>query len=161
MGEPITVIRTPIRLEYEVPAGRQMSRFLTQLVEGRIIGRYSPIGRVFVPPRGACPVTGELMGDEVQVADVGTVTTFCIVNIPFEGQRVKPPYAVAAIILDGADLPIFHLIAGCPVTDVHMGLRVRAVWAPPEERTPSLTSILHFEPSGEPDAPYDSYKEHL
>jgi hypothetical protein len=36
---------------------------------------------------------------------------------------------------------------------------VRAVWA--EERLPSLERILHFKPAGEPDAPYETYKEHL
>ena len=34
-----------------------------------------------------------------------TVTTFCVVDIPFEGQLVKPPYACAHILLDGADGP--------------------------------------------------------
>ena len=42
-----------------------------------------------------------------------------------------------------------------------MGMRVEAVWAPPEERKPTLESILHFRPSGEPDAAYDTYKDHV
>jgi hypothetical protein len=42
-----------------------------------------------------------------------------------------------------------------------MGLRVEAVWRPREEWEPSLTNITHFRPTGEPDAEYDSFKEHL
>ena len=39
------------------------------------------------------------------------------------------------------------------------GLMVK--WKPKEEWGPTLESILYFEPTGEPDAPFDSYKEHL
>jgi hypothetical protein len=42
-----------------------------------------------------------------------------------------------------------------------MGLRVKAEWAPPEGRRPTLESIRWFSPTGEPDAAFDSYKEHL
>ena len=32
------------------------------------------------------------------------VTTFAIINIPFPGQRIKPPYVAAYVLLDGADV---------------------------------------------------------
>jgi hypothetical protein len=35
------------------------------------------------------------------------------------------------------------------------------VWKPPEEWGTTSENIDHFEPSGEPDAPYDSYSRHL
>jgi hypothetical protein len=38
-------------------------------------------------------------------------------------------------------------------------MRVRAVWA--DKPVPSLESIKHFRPTGEPDAPFEAYKEHL
>jgi hypothetical protein len=40
-----------------------------------------------------------------------------------------------------------------------MGMRVKAKWA--DELKPDHTSILWFEPTGEPDAPYDHYKDNL
>jgi uncharacterized OB-fold protein len=156
---PIREIRTPMRLDYRIQAGRQMSSFLLSLTEGKIVGRRSPNGRVYVPPRGACPLTGELMGEEVELPDVGTLLTYCIINIPFEGQRLTPPYAVATILLDGADLPLYHIIGNCPVSDVHTGMRVVAKWQ--DKLEPTLESIAYFEPNGEPDAPYDSYKEYI
>src|SRR3546814_7886149 len=43
-----------------------------------------------------------------------TVTTFCIVNVPFLGQKIEPPYVSAYILLDGADIALQHLILGIP-----------------------------------------------
>jgi uncharacterized protein len=68
---------------------------------------------------------------------------------------------VASLLLDGADLPIMHLVRGLPVEDVRMGLRVRAVWVPDAELAPTVESIRWFEPSGEPDAAYETYEAHL
>jgi uncharacterized OB-fold protein len=48
-----------------------------------------------------------------------------------------------------------------PADEVRMGMRVKAEWVPPAERKPTLESIRWFVPTGEPDATYESYKEHL
>ena len=152
----------PVRLDYMVSAGRDLSRFLTAIVEGRLIGRRCPsCKKVYVPPRGACPTCAVATTDEVPVEDRGTVTTFCIVNVPFEGQVMKLPYVYASILLDGSDIPFPHLVQGLPADQVRMGLRVQAEWAPVGERKPSLEAIRWFHPSGEPDAPFESYREHL
>jgi hypothetical protein len=42
-----------------------------------------------------------------------------------------------------------------------MGMRVRAVWKPDDELGPTMESIKWFEPTGEPDADYATYREHL
>ena len=73
---------------------------------------------------------------------------------------MKLPYVYGSILLDGADLPLLHLIQ-VPAEEVRMGMRVKAEWLPPVERKPTLEAIRWFVPAGEPDAPYDSYKEHL
>ena len=44
--------------------------------------------------------------EAVELPDTGTVTTFCVVSVPFPGQRVAPPYVAAAILLDGADIAV-------------------------------------------------------
>jgi uncharacterized OB-fold protein len=161
MGEPIKRIKSPVRLEYTVSAGRAHSRFLAALTEARLIGgRCSACRKVYIPLRSVCPTCAAPMSEEVTVADTGTVTTFCIVNVPFEGQTMKLPYVYASVLLDGADLPILHLIQ-IPAEQARMGVRVKAEWAPPAERRPTLESIRWFTPTGEPDAPFDSYKEHL
>ena len=103
---------------------------------------------VFVPPRGSCPTCAEAPADEVEVAQVGTVTAFSVIRIPFEGQVLDPPYACAHVQLDGADTPLLHIIGECPVDDVRIGLRVAAVWADVIE--PTLASILYFKPVERP-----------
>ncbi len=114
-----------------------------------------------MPPRGASPTHGVPTEEEVEVSDKGTVTTFCIVRIPSENLSVKPPYAAAHILLDGADIPFFALIQECPLEQIRMGMRVQAVWVPKEELAPTFESIRYFKPIDEPDAPFERYKEHL
>jgi len=161
MSDPIRKIKAPVRLEYNVTAGVVLSRFLAGVVEGRLLGRRCPsCTKVYAPPKGACPTCGVPCVDEVAVADTGTVTSYCIVNVPFEGQTMKLPYVYGSILLDGADLPLLHLIEA-PADKVRMGMRVKAEWLPPGERRPTLESIRWFAATGEPDALYDSYKEHL
>ncbi|HMC42988.1 MAG TPA: Zn-ribbon domain-containing OB-fold protein [Acidimicrobiales bacterium] len=161
-NEPVRSIRAPVHLDYRYMPGRASSRFLRGVEQGRLLGQRCPqCGKVYLPPRGACAACGVPTEEEVEVADRGTVTTFCVVNVPFYGQKIKPPYVSATIVLDGADIGLFHLIQEVEADKVHMGMRVEAVWAPPEERKPTLESILHFRPSGEADADYETYKDHV
>jgi uncharacterized OB-fold protein len=89
------------------------------------------------------------------------VTTFCIVNVPFLGQRITPPYVSAYILLDGADIAFLHLILDIPAEEVRMGMRVKAVWKPEDQWGTTIENISHFAPTGEPDADYETYKQHL
>jgi uncharacterized OB-fold protein len=117
--------------------------------------------KVYIPPRSACPADGTPTEEEIELSQTGTVTTFCIVNVPFLGQKITPPYVSAYVLLDGADIAVLHLILGVPAEEVRMGMRVEAVWKPRDEWTFSLENIDHFAPTGEPDADFDTYKHHL
>ena len=161
-GDPVTMIITPVRLRIQHSASAEESRYLIGLSQGKVIGQRCPAcSKVYVPPRGACPVDGVPTTTDVELPDVGTVTTFCVVNVPFQGQRVPSPYVAASVLLDGADIAFQHLILGCEPADVRMGMRVRAVWRPREEWGTTAENISHFEPTGEPDTPYESYAHHL
>ena len=158
----ITMITTPVRLHYEHSASPEESRFLRGLADGKLLGQRCPAcGKVYIPPRGACPTDGVPTTDEVELPDHGTVTTFCVVNVPYPGQRVKPPYVAAAVLLDGADIPFQHLVLGCEPGEVRMGMRVRAFWKPHHKWGTTPENIDHFFPTGEPDAPYETYAHHL
>ena len=74
---------------------------------------------------------------------------------------MKLPYIYACILLDRADIPIWHLVTGLPASEARQGLRVRAEWQPASERTPSMESIRWFVPTGEKDASFASIKGHL
>ncbi|GGR41352.1 putative OB-fold protein [Nocardioides luteus] len=161
-AEEVSRIITPVSLDYRYAASPEESSFFRGLAEGRILGQRCPKCRkVYVPPRGACPTDGVPTSEEVELSDVGTVTTFCVVNVPFMGQKIKPPYVSAYVLLDGADIALQHLILEIPAEEVRMGMRVKAVWKPREEWGTSIENISHFAPTGEPDADFDTYKHHL
>ncbi|UUZ59259.1 Zn-ribbon domain-containing OB-fold protein [Nocardioides sp. B-3] len=161
-GADVTGIVSPVSLDYLYAASPEESAFFAGLAEGRIIGQRCPVcHKVYVPPRGACPVDGVPTTDEVQLPDTGTITTFCIVNVPFPGQKITPPYVSAYVLLDGADIAIQHLIPEVPADEVRMGMRVEAVWRPREEWGTTIENIAHFRPTGEPDADYENYRMHL
>jgi uncharacterized OB-fold protein len=161
--EPISpFMPAPVHLDYTVSPGQHYTEYLRGLQRGKLIGGRDPESRkVYVPPRAADPVTGNPTSEYVEVSDAGVLTTFTVIRIPFEGQKLKPPYCFGAIVLDGADMPIYHLVSGLPYDEIRMGMRVKAKWKPAEQWEPSLENILYFEPTGEPDAPFESYKEHL
>lgn len=159
---PVTGVVTPVSLDYVYAASPEESAFYRGLAEGRILGQRCPTcGKVYVPPRSACPADGTPTTDEVELAETGTVTTFCVVNVPFLGQKITPPYVSAYVLLDGADIAFLHLILDIPADEVHMGLRVKAVWKPRDEWGTTIENISHFSPTGEPDADYETYRNHL
>ncbi|MFE5701622.1 Zn-ribbon domain-containing OB-fold protein [Rhodococcus koreensis] len=161
-SEPVTMVTTPIDLDYLHSASAEESFYLRGLKEGKLIGgRTGPGGKVYIPPRSANPTDGIPTKEQVELPDRGIVTTFCIVNVPFLGQRIKPPYVAAYVLLDGADIAFLHLILDCDAADVRMGMRVEAKWKPREEWDYTLENIEYFRPTGEPDAEYDTYKHHL
>ena len=42
-----------------------------------------------------------------------------------------------------------------------LGMRVEAVWVEDHRLAPTMTSIEFWRPTGEPDAPYESFREHV
>nr|WP_212763339.1 OB-fold nucleic acid binding domain-containing protein [Gordonia araii] len=159
------VVKTPIATAITHSASEAESVFLAGLAQGKLIGNRMAAGvdegRVYFPPRDVSPADGAPAAEYVDLPDTGIVTTFCIVNVPFQGQKIKPPYVAAYVLIDGTDIPFLHLILDCPADEVRMGMRVQAVWLPEAEWEHSLGNISHFRPTGEPDADYDSYQEYV
>lgn len=160
--DPVTMVVMPSWIEIQHTASLPESTFLRALEQGKLLGaRSGETGKVYFPPKEADPATGLELDNYVELPDVGTVTTFAIINIPFPGQRIKPPYVAAYVLLDGADIPFLHLVTEIDPADVRMGMRVQAVWKPEEEWGLGIDNIDYFRPTGEPDAEYDTYKHHL
>ncbi|WOC11792.1 hypothetical protein MP11Mi_08690 [Gordonia sp. MP11Mi] len=155
------VITTPIGMTVVHVATENESWYLEGLKAGKLYGGRVETGEVYFPPRVVSPADGSRTVERVELADTGTITTFCIVNVPFLGQQIKPPYVAAYVLLDGSDIPFLHLILDAPAEDVRMGMRVKAVWRPAAEWDHTLRNISHFAPSGEPDADFESYRNHL
>jgi len=152
-ADGILRIRQPISVTYQWSAGPNATSHLEGLMAGKLIGKRCPsCSLVYFPPRnGVCPKCAAILAEDVEVGPGGTITTFCIVNVPFLGQKVKIPYVAAQILLDGADISMQHLIQECEADEVRIGMRVEPVWKDRSEWGPTLESIAHFRPSGEPD----------
>jgi len=146
-------LRQPIGVTYNWSAGPNATSHLAGLIAGKFIGKRCPsCALVYFPPRnGVCPKCAKILAGDVEVGPKGTITTFCIVNVPFLGQKIKLPYVAAQILLDGADISMQHLIQECEAEDVRIGMRVEPVWKDKSEWGPSLENIQHFRPTGEPD----------
>jgi uncharacterized protein len=65
------------------------------------------------------------------------------------------------VALDTAAISIFALIQEVKPEDVRMGMRVAAVWKADGERQGDHEDILYFRPTGEPDAPVESFMNRL
>jgi len=160
--EPVKIQVTPSWIEIQHTASLPETAFLKALEEGKLLAaRTGENGKVYFPPKEADPATGLELDQFIELEDKGTVTTYAIINIPFPGQRIKPPYVAAYVLLDGADIPFLHLVTEIDPADVRMGMRVQAVWKPREEWGLGIDNIDHFRPTGEPDADYESYRHHL
>lgn len=144
---PVTGIEVPINLQYEFTAGAALTRFLTRIREGRIIGERCPLcSNVYVPPRGSCSRCGIETAETVELPDTGIIESFTIVHIPLPGNPIKPPFIAANIRLDGADIAFLHLVSEVPNEQVKVGMRVQAVWKPREQWTHTFENISWFKP---------------
>tara|TARA_R110001599_G_scaffold353231_1_gene591080 strand:- start:169347 stop:169862 length:516 start_codon:yes stop_codon:yes gene_type:complete len=154
--EDITGIETPVYLHYHFTAGSAPARFLRRIKEGVLTGQRCPRCRnVYIPPRGSCPACGIPTEDEVVLPDKATVQSFTVVAIPIPNNPIKPPFVIANLVLDGANISFIHLMSECDNSEVHIGQRVQAVWKPVDEWTYAMDNIRYFRPIDEPDVPVD------
>jgi len=160
--DPVKYVETHVYLPYHYVAGDSRAGYLRALKDKKILGsKCSKTGKVFVPPVVNSPESFAPADELVEVADRGIVTTFCVVRIPVTGRDLQLPYVAASVALDGASVSIFAPIQECAPDAVRMGMRVEAVWKADGEREGSHEDILYFRPTGEPDAPQDSYIHRL
>jgi len=80
--------------------------------------------------------------------DTGTVNTFSLCYVTWDMKRVKEPEISAVIDIDGTRplVGIMHLLGEVAPDDVKIGMKVQAVWKPPEDRTGSILDIRYFKP---------------
>jgi uncharacterized OB-fold protein len=153
-ADTVTGIECPVYLQYHFTAGRAPARFLARVKEGVLSGQRCPrCSNVYIPPRGSCPACGVPTEEEVVLPDKGTVQSFTVVAIPIPNNPIKPPFVVANLVLDGANISFIHLISECENSEVRIGQRVQAVWKPREEWGYAMDNIRYFRPIDEPDIP--------
>lgn len=175
--EPVQFMSQMTAVEYRVPEPSRLAVHVAeQLAAGRVLAHKCPqCARVYVPPRGYCPLctVPTVDADEVELEARGVVTTFSVITpLQYQGQQETDDYVQATILLDGSTSTVgmqrLHDIA---IEDVHTGLRVEAVWKPEAERRGGAgagargvglgDAITGWRPTGEPDAPHETYADYI
>ena len=148
-GKVLSVHDKP-SLKYAWDNGVAIGRYLAELKNGKIIGKKcESCKRVLVPPRLFCEICWKPTDDWSYVQDTGTILTFVVSHVNWDASPVKEGerfHTPAVIELDGAgkDQGILHLIDEIEPYDLKIGMKVKAVWKKPEERTGAITDIKHF-----------------
>lgn len=139
-------------LEYAWDDGVAIGRYLAGFREGRIVARICyKCRRVMLPPRMFCELCFRPTDEWVNVKDTGVINTFSVVHVNWDASRRgpdDPPLIPAVIEIDGASkgMGIMHMLGEVDPADLKIGLKVKAVWKNPEERTGAITDILYFKP---------------
>lgn len=171
---PVRFMRQHIALDYVMRVSPISLRFGEQLRAGRIVGHRCPsCALVYVPTRAFCPMCTVAMGesDELDLAERGTVTSFTVLTpIQYHGQQEREDYALASILIDGADGTVGQQrLTDVSLERIRMGMRVEAVWArsddgdtEPGDRGYGFgNAISGWRPIDEPDVPESDFAEHV
>lgn len=142
-----------VKVPYRFAAGKYMARFLTALRdEGKFYGIRCPrCGRVQMPPRIVCAPCDVKNEEWVELGREGVLAGFTIMYLPLTdpttGKPHEPPFVYGSVRLDGADSVIDHFINVEPdPPKIKIGMKLRAVLRPREQRIGDLSDILYFEP---------------
>jgi uncharacterized OB-fold protein len=84
----------------------------------------------------------------VKLEDTGKVETFSISYLDADARRIKEPILVGVISIDGAS-PLhgfMHYFDEMKPEELHIGMKVQAVWKPEKERVGAITDIKYFKP---------------
>lgn len=138
-----------LRAKFAWDTGAAIGKYLAGLKEGVIYGGHCrTCRRVVVPPRTVCEWCFRPMDEYVSLEDTGTVNTFSLCYVTWDVQRIQDPEIPAVIEIDGASPlhGIMHKLGEVEPDQVHVGMRVQAVWKPAEEREGAITDIRYFKP---------------
>ncbi len=136
-------------MQYSWALGRANVKFLEGLKEGKIYGiNCHTCKTVIVPPTMFCPYCYGSTEGWVELPDTGKIETFSISYLDPAANRIEEPILIGVIDLDGAPehYGFMHYFDEMDKDEIHIGMNVKAVWKPKEERTGSITDIKYFKP---------------
>ena len=139
-------------LQYAWDNGVAIGRYLAELKKGKIIGKKcNECNRVMIPPRMFCELCFRPSDEWIYVNDTGKVNTFSVCRVNLDASRLKPgepPHLPAVIEIDGASkgMGIINLLSEVDPKDIKIGMKVKAVWKDPKDRTGAITDIKYWKP---------------
>jgi len=150
-GSVLTLPCNP-KLRYAWDTGQAVGRYLEGLKEGKLIGKKcNECNRIMIPPRMFCELCYRPSDEWVTLKDTGTVNTFSVCYVNWDASRLPQgakPHLPAVIEIDGASegMGILHLLGEVDPKDIKIGMKVKAVWKPANERIGAITDIRYFRP---------------
>src|SRR5437660_323795 len=145
----VTQTRFRPNAKYAWSAGEAMSRFLAELQDGRLIARtcYS-CKRILFPPRMFCEECFRPTDTWTYIQDTGRIETFSVSYLDTDAKRIPDPILVGVISMDGASpkMGMMHYFGEMTKEEIRIGMRVKAIWKPWEERRGSVLDIKYFAP---------------
>jgi uncharacterized OB-fold protein len=138
-----------IPLEYIYTYGRAGEAFYRTLIEKeKILGAYCPqCDAVFVPASIFCERCFERIEENYRELDpVGTVETFTVLYKNLDGTLKERPEVIAMVRIKGAVGGLLHYLREADPKDVNIGMEVKAVFKPKDQREGGLKDISHFKP---------------
>jgi uncharacterized OB-fold protein len=139
-------------LRYLWDNGFALTTYLDGLKKGKLRGSLDKrTGRMMIPPRSFQELSDlDPVTDYFDLPDTGTVKTYTLSHVNWDSSILPDGrinvFAVIAIDGAGEDMGLVHLLGDVDPKDVAIGMRVKAVWKPAEERTGSILDIRHFAP---------------
>ncbi len=134
----------PVRNRYT--AGVAGQKFFKELKEnGKIYGtRCEQCDITIVPAKLFCEKCFSKLSKWVDVGTTGTVYTYTVSRVGMDGSD-KDPVVIAAICI--ADGIIVHRLEKCQPGEVEIGMKVKAVLKPKNQRKGNLMDISYFQPA--------------
>ena len=144
--EPGMAINGEIHVNYHWAVGKAGTRFFNELKENKkIMGtRCRQCGRVLVPPRIFCEECFVEDTEWVEVEPKGTLSTFGDSYFSTDGKRLKEPWMLGIVKLNGSDGGLIHFIGEARPEDMKIGMPMEIVFK--DKREGNIMDILYFRP---------------
>ncbi|WP_054853136.1 Zn-ribbon domain-containing OB-fold protein [Vulcanisaeta distributa] len=134
---------------YRYTAGPIGTKFLEGLKAGKLLAGKCPVcGKLLIPPKAFCQYDFAEIKELVEIAPVGIVRTYTVLYEDSYGNKLPKPVVIGFIEFPGGVTGgLVHYIINVEPGNVRVGLKVRPVFRPENERRGgSITDIAGFEP---------------
>jgi len=146
-------------MNYSWDNGNALTTYLDGFKAGKIRGsKCSRCGRVMIPARAFCEICNlRLVDDWYDLPDTGKVETFTLSRVEWDSSMIPDGkiriFAVVSIDNTTEYMGLCHWLDEVDPWEVKVGMRVKAVWKPEEERKGCVTDLKYFRPLRDDDPP--------
>jgi hypothetical protein len=148
-SDQIKHVEGEVPVQYAYTLGIAGDKFFKTLRDtGKFLGtKCDSCNYTYVPPRMFCETCFASLNEYIEISDKGTVQSYTINYVDVNSEKLKEPIIMALIKLDGADSVFVHKLG--EIRNVSIGMRVKAVLKPRNERKGSILDIKYFKPISE------------